>query len=80
MRLNRLYAQGFRNLEPVDLEPSASFVVFQGGPTRLSNLNPVCKYDHREKHRRKLRLEGEGTRKRFVPATEWTGPDPPRRT
>ncbi len=30
MRLNRLYAQGFRNLEPVDLEPSASFVVFHG--------------------------------------------------
>ena len=51
----------------------------EGGPTRLSNLNPVCKYDHREKHRRKLRLTGEGTNKRFVPAAEWTGPDPPLR-
>jgi hypothetical protein len=52
----------------------------EDGPTQLSNLNPVCKYDHREKHRRNLRLVGEGTRKRFVPAAEWTGPDPPRRT
>ena len=51
----------------------------EGGPTRLSNLNPLCKYDHREKHRRNLRLVGEGTNKRFVPAADWTGPDPPRR-
>ena len=51
----------------------------EGGPTRLSNLNPVCTYDHREKHRRNLRLAGVGTRKRFVPAADWTGPDPPNR-
>ncbi len=52
----------------------------EGGPTRLSNLNPVCKYDHREKHRRNLRIVGEGTSKRFVAAAAWSGPDPPRRT
>jgi hypothetical protein len=51
----------------------------QGGPTRLTNLNPVCRYDHREKHRHNLRLVGEGTNQRFVPAAEWTGPDPPPR-
>ncbi|MSO79380.1 MAG: HNH endonuclease [Acidimicrobiia bacterium] len=51
----------------------------EGGPTRLSNLNPLCKYHHRYKHGHKLRLVGEGTNKRFVPATGWTRPDPPRR-
>jgi len=51
----------------------------EGGETRLSNLNPTCKYDHREKHRKNLRFEGRGTRKRLVPAKEWTGPDPPLR-
>ncbi len=50
----------------------------EAGPTRLSNLNPVCKYHHRYKHAHKLRLVGEGTNKRFVPAADWTGPDPPQ--
>ena len=52
----------------------------EGGPTRLSNLNPLCKYHHRYKHANKLRLVGEGTNKHFVPAKDRPGPDPPRRT
>ena len=51
----------------------------EGGPTRLSNLNPLCKYHHRYKHAHRLRLVGEGTNKRFVPAAGWNGPDPPAR-
>jgi len=52
----------------------------EGGETRLSNLNPLCTFHHRYKHAHKLRLVGEGTNKRFVPAAEWNRPDPPRRT
>jgi len=51
----------------------------EGGQTRLSNLNLACKPDHRAKHRKNLRFEGLGTRKRLVPAASWTGPDPPAR-
>ena len=46
-----------------------------GGRTELANLNPLCKYHHRYKHRHNLRLVGEGTRKRLVPAAEWMPPD-----
>jgi hypothetical protein len=63
-----------RNLDIDHNQPWA-----EGGPTRLSNLNRACKADHREKHRKNLRFQGTGTRKRLVPAAEWTGPDPPRR-
>jgi hypothetical protein len=51
----------------------------EGGETRLSNLNPACKPDHREKHRKKLRFQGHGTNKQLVPAEQWSGPDPPPR-
>jgi hypothetical protein len=52
----------------------------EGGETRLSNLNPACKPDHREKHRKNLRFEGTASNKRLVPARLWSGSDPPRRT
>ena len=47
-----------------------------GGLTELANLNKLCPYHHDEKHRRNLRLVGDGTQKRFVPAAEWLPPDP----
>jgi hypothetical protein len=46
-----------------------------GGPTALWNLNKLCRYHHQEKHRRDLRLIGDGTNKRFVPAAEWMPPE-----
>jgi hypothetical protein len=53
-----------------------------GGLTELANLNKLCPYHHDEKHRRKLRLVGDGLNKRFVPAAEWLPPDrsPPARS
>jgi hypothetical protein len=46
-----------------------------GGPTALWNLNRLCRFHHQEKHRRNLRLVGDGTSKRFVPAGEWMPPE-----
>ncbi len=43
------------------------------GPTELWNLHQLCGYHHRYKHARRLRLEGSGTDKHFVPAR----PPPP---
>ena len=37
------------------------------GPTEIANLNPLCSHHHDIKHKLHLRLEGEGTSKRFVP-------------
>ena len=45
------------------------------GPTELWNLQRLCGYHHRYKHAHKLRLEGEGTNKHFVPARP--PPNPP---
>lgn len=47
--------------------------VEERGPTALWNLNRLCAWHHQEKTRLNLRLEGEGTRKRLVPAS----PPPP---
>jgi hypothetical protein len=49
-----------------------------GGLTELANLNKVCPYHHDEKHRRNLRLVGDGLRKRLVPAVDWMPPEPAR--
>ena len=55
------------------------------GPTALWNLNKLCRYHHQLKTRLDLRLVGDGTNKRLVPAAEWLPPDrtpqgqPPRR-
>jgi hypothetical protein len=40
------------------------------GPTALWNLGRMCGHHHEHKHRHNLRLVGEGTRQRFVPADD----------
>ncbi|HEY3671837.1 MAG TPA: hypothetical protein VGN51_12955 [Acidimicrobiia bacterium] len=40
------------------------------GPTALWNLGRLCGHHHEHKHRHNLRLVGEGTRQRFVPADD----------
>ncbi len=46
-----------------------------GGPTALPNLNKLCSYHHDLKTRKHLRLVGEDTNKRLVPAAEWSPPE-----
>jgi hypothetical protein len=55
------------------LEIDHNIPMAEGGPTALWNLNRLCPYHHDYKHAHNLRLEGEGTRKRFVPGR---GPPP----
>ncbi len=43
--------------------------VCEGGRTEIENLNRVCHHHHDQKHAEHLRIVGEGTAKRFVPAT-----------
>ncbi len=50
------------------LEIDHNTPVEEGGPTALWNLNRVCHHHHDEKHARDLRIVGEGTSKRLVPA------------
>jgi Domain of unknown function (DUF222) len=49
------------------LEIDHNVPIAEGGPTALWNLNRLCPFHHEYKHTHNLRLEGEGTRKRFVP-------------
>ena len=60
------------------LEIDHNLPIESGGLTELANLNKVCPYHHDEKHRRNLRLVGDGLRKRLVPAAEWMPPEPVR--
>jgi hypothetical protein len=55
------------------LEIDHNAPIAEGGPTALWNLNRLCHHHHDYKHTHNLRLEGEGTRKRFVPGR---GPPP----
>jgi hypothetical protein len=57
------------------LEIDHNLPVERAGPTALWNLNKLCPYHHHEKHRRDLRLVGEGTNQHFVPAAEWIPPE-----
>ena len=50
-----------------------------GGLTEVSNLHALCRWHHQYKHRHDLRLVGEGTDQRFIPAAEWIPPDADRR-
>ena len=61
------------------LEIDHNSPIERGGLTELANLNKLCPYHHDEKHRRDLRLVGDGLHKRFVPAAEWIPPDAGRR-
>jgi Domain of unknown function (DUF222) len=49
------------------LEIDHNVPIAERGPTALWNLNRLCAHHHEYKHTHNLRLEGEGTRKRFVP-------------
>ena len=42
--------------------------VAEGGRTEIGNLNRVCHHHHDLKHAEDLRIVGEGTSKRLVPA------------
>jgi hypothetical protein len=50
------------------LEIDHNIPVADRGPTALWNLNRLCPWHHDHKTRHNLRLEGEGSRKRLVPA------------
>jgi 5-methylcytosine-specific restriction endonuclease McrA len=50
------------------LEIDHNVPVAEGGPTALWNLNLVCHHHHDRKHAENLRIVGDGTRKRLVPA------------
>jgi hypothetical protein len=52
------------------LERDHNLPVERGGPTALWNLGRLCGHHHEHKHRHDLRLVGEGTRQRFVPADD----------
>jgi 5-methylcytosine-specific restriction endonuclease McrA len=54
------------------LEIDHNVSIAEGGPTALWNLRRLCAHHHQYKHAHDLRLEGEGTRQRFVPR----GPPP----
>jgi hypothetical protein len=56
------------------IELDHNLPVDAGGRTELGNLNSLCRFHHRYKHRHDLRLVGKGTRKRFVPAAQWSPP------
>jgi 5-methylcytosine-specific restriction endonuclease McrA len=62
------------------LEIDHNVPISEGGPTALWNLRRLCAHHHEYKHARGLRLEGEGTRQRFVPrGPPPEGPAPPAR-
>jgi 5-methylcytosine-specific restriction endonuclease McrA len=62
------------------LEIDHNVPISEGGPTALWNLRRLCAHHHEYKHARDLRLEGEGTRQRFVPrGPPPEGPAPPAR-
>ena len=50
------------------LEIDHNVPVEEGGPTAIWNLNRLCHHHHDLKHARDLRVGGEGTAKRLVPA------------
>ena len=52
------------------LEIDHNVPVEEQGPTALWNLNRVCHHHHRVKTVKKLRIVGEGTNKRLVPASD----------
>ena len=52
------------------LEVDHNLPVERGGPTAKWNIGRLCPHDHDYKHRHDLRLVGEGTRQRFVPAND----------
>jgi 5-methylcytosine-specific restriction endonuclease McrA len=54
------------------LEIDHNVPISEGGPTALWNLRRLCAHHHEYKHAHDLRLEGTGTRQRFVPR----GPPP----
>jgi hypothetical protein len=54
------------------LEIDHNVPISEGGPTALWNLRRLCAHHHEYKHTHDLRLDGEGTRQRFVPR----GPPP----
>jgi hypothetical protein len=60
------------------LEIDHNVPISEGGPTALWNLRRLCAHHHEYKHARNLRLEGKGTRQRFVPrGPPPEGPAPP---
>ena len=62
------------------LEIDHNVPISEGGPTTLLNLRRLCAHHHEYKHAHNLRLEGEGTRQRFVPrGPPPEGPAPPAR-
>jgi 5-methylcytosine-specific restriction endonuclease McrA len=62
------------------LEIDHNVPISEGGPTALWNLRRLCAHHHEYKHAHNLRLEGEGTRQRFVPrGPPPEGPAPPAR-
>ena len=62
------------------LEIDHNVPISEGGPTALWNLRRLCGHHHEYKHAHNLRLEGEGTRQRFVPrGPPPAGPAPPAR-
>lgn len=62
------------------LEIEHNLPIEAGGLTELANLQRLCPFHHHYKHRHDLRLIGEGTHKRFVPAAEWLPHEERRRT
>ncbi len=62
------------------LEIDHNVPISEGGRTELCNLRRLCAHHHEYKHAHNLRLEGEGTRQRFVPrGPPPEGPAPPAR-
>jgi 5-methylcytosine-specific restriction endonuclease McrA len=62
------------------LEIDHNLPISEDGPTALWNLRRLCAHHHEYKHARNLRLEGQGTRQRFVPrGPPPEGPAPPAR-
>jgi Domain of unknown function (DUF222) len=60
------------------LEIDHNIGIEAGGPTALWNLNRLCHHHHRTKTIQNLRVVGEGTHKRLVPADRGppAGPEP----